>query len=393
MRLRISHAAILLAVAFHGVAFPESPRGIDSVPADPDATAETRRVLAYLAELSGDRSGTALVGQNCGHGSQIADESNPMGYRALVETLAERTGRYPAILGVDYEHDRIFTPTELARCNAILIAHWRAGGLVTINWSPHNPLANDETDIATRAGSWTDTRVRPDGTNAVHLQDLLDPSTKAGAAWRRKLGRVADALRELQDAGVVVLWRPLQEMNGFWFWWGNDGSPNAGDAYRALWREMRRYLTEERGLHNLLWVYAPCSFADRREKGVLPPEACYPGDDDVDVVAGTVYADSLRVADYETYRSFGKPVALAEYGSTIGGRKALAGNFDGNGYADRVLKDYPAIAYWVAWHDWDNGNGTSEHHALVSGTGAARLMVREDVITRDEIPLPAVPRR
>lgn len=393
MRPRAVATSIILALALLGAASPESPREIDSVPADPEATVGARRVLAYLAELSDERSGVALVGQNCGHGSQIADGSNPMGYRALVETLAERTGRYPAVLGVDYEHDRIFTPAELARCNAVLVAHWRAGGLVTVNWSPHNPLANDETDIAARAGTWSDTRVRPDGTNAVRLQDLLDPATKAGAAWRRKLDRVADALRELQDAGIVVLWRPLQEMNGFWFWWGNDGSPEAGAAYRALWREMRRYLTEERGLHNLLWVYSPCSYADRREKGVLPPEACYPGDDAVDVVAGTVYADSLRVADYEAYRSFGKPVALAEYGSTIGGRKALAGSFDGNAYVDRIRKDYPAIAYWVAWHDWDNGNGTFERHALVSGAGAARLMVREEAITREEIVLPPAPRR
>jgi mannan endo-1,4-beta-mannosidase len=33
---------------------------------------------------------------------------------------------------------------------------------------------------------------------------------------------VAEGLNELQQANVTVLNRPFHEMNGAWFWWGNQ---------------------------------------------------------------------------------------------------------------------------------------------------------------------------
>ena len=118
-----------------------------STPADADASKAARAVLAYLAALSNDTKPGAIVGQNTGHGSQILDESGTVGYAALVGALQQQTGELPGMIGLDYEHDRIYSADELLAANQILIQHWKKGGLVTINWSPINPWLNDEMNI------------------------------------------------------------------------------------------------------------------------------------------------------------------------------------------------------------------------------------------------------
>jgi mannan endo-1,4-beta-mannosidase len=144
----------------------------------------------------------------------------------LVETLCRANGEIPRLLGGDYEHDRIFTPTELGvHCHhhgALEGRRPRYHKLVAAQ-----PARERREDIATRAarGRTLETARRDE---CRDTSNLLDTSTKAGAAWRRKLGRVATRFAS-SGRGVVVLWRPLQEMKGFCFWWGTMGR-EAGDA-------------------------------------------------------------------------------------------------------------------------------------------------------------------
>jgi mannan endo-1,4-beta-mannosidase len=208
--------------------------------ADRQATPQTVAEYQYLWSLT---CGTASVdgaisGQNVGHGSQAADTSGLLGYSRLIGQLAQQTGHYVGMAGLDYEHDFIFTPAQLAQANQVLIGHAQRGGLVTINWSPQSPWLNDESDLVNNPGVWTNTRTDNGQLNGVNLPDILDPTTHAGQVWQRKLARVADALTQLRDAGVVVLWRPMQEMNGFWFWWGTTLQTNTASIYTQLWRNM-----------------------------------------------------------------------------------------------------------------------------------------------------------
>lgn len=345
---------------------------------NPAATPSARAVLAYLSDLSRGPFRGALVGQNSGHGSQIADPANRhMGYAALVDDLQAATGKAPAVLGVDYEHDRIFTPAQLHAANAVLIEHWRRGGLVTINWSPHSPWVNDESDLMARPGVWYGAR---EITFGLDLNDLVDPDSPMHAVWQRKLDRVAGALAELRDAGVVVLWRPMQEMNGNWFWWGNSSHFVDPAPYQRVWRDMHRYFSEVKQLSNLLWVYSPA------DQGAHGSGWAYPGDKYVDVVGGTAYNDGLHISRYEALVALGKPIGMAEWGLPDGSPKALAGTRDDRGFIEAIRTRYPRVAYWVAWHDWDRGDGTATHHALVTNQHAADLMSDPDVITLDEVP-------
>lgn len=62
---------------------------------------------------------------------------------------------------------------------------------------------------------------------------------------------VAKELQTLRDAKVPILWRPLHEASGGWFWWG-DCSP---DSYCKLYHLMYEKFTKEYELDNLIFAF------------------------------------------------------------------------------------------------------------------------------------------
>ena len=84
---------------------------------------------------------------------------------------------------------------------------------------------------------------------------------------------IAQQLLILQDAKVPVLWRPLHEAGGGWFWWGAAGP----EAYRQLYILLYDKLTNEYGLNNLIWVW------NGQDK------EWYPGDAYVDIIGEDIY--------------------------------------------------------------------------------------------------------
>jgi mannan endo-1,4-beta-mannosidase len=92
--------------------------------------------------------------------------------------------------------------------------------------------------------------------------------------FRRKLEGVTSLLRYYQSQGIPIIWRPLHEASGRWFWWGSED----GAAYKKLYIYMFEYFREA-GIHNLLWVWT----------SQLDDEDWYPGDEYVDIVARDGY--------------------------------------------------------------------------------------------------------
>ncbi len=375
---------IVLAVLFF-MSCGGKDRTVDSVPSNPDATPSAVAVLEYIARLSSDDMGRVISGQNCLHGNQICDGKGN-GYSTMIGELHAQSGKFTGIIGLDYEHDKIFTSAELSEANAVLIDYWNNGGLVAINWSPQSPWLNDESDIDSDPGVWSNTRVNDsysENLNKVDIPKLLDPHEAVYAVWHKKLDRIAGALMQLRDAGVVVLWRPMQEMNGFWFWWGTASDPGNMDNYKSLYIDMFNYFTKEKKLNNLLWVYSPAS--SNPLIGVAEVMEQYPGDAYVDIVGGTQYSDSLEIRDYEVYRNCGKAIAMSEYGISDSGSYSSDGSFDNRTYISVLSKKYADIAYWVTWHDWDTGGGVMNHMSLKSNLNSTGLMNDQNVVNRTEV--------
>jgi len=290
----------------------------DAVPADRQASASTRIVLDYLASLPRKQDKKLLSGQFVSGYPAVTLKS--------VEKIHESSDKWVALLGFDYYAPKSAKlaafeepkPPRWQDVNPLAKEQWKAGGLVTINHHMTNP--------------WTGTNA---WSKAGNLAELLDPATPAGAFYRRQLAMIADGLDDLQQAGVVVLYRPFHEVNGAWFWWGNKDA----DAFGKLWRSLFQYFTVERKLHNLIWIYNSGSMTH------------YPGDEFVDMVSYDLYNDDPVKARpmYEEQIRTGKPFALAEYGPGRSTKVLAPLNYDYGPFARRIQAALPATVYFLSW--------------------------------------------
>ena len=91
---------------------------------------------------------------------------------------------------------------------------------------------------------------------------------------------MAGYLKLLHDANIPVIWRPLHEAAGGWFWWGKNA-----DSFKKLWIQMFDYFKAQ-GLNNLIWVWTS-------ETGDAD---WYPGDAYVDIIGRDLYGTMLPTA-------------------------------------------------------------------------------------------------
>lgn len=261
-----------------------------------------QKLLAYLKQIG--EGPTILSGQNVGHADGDRGDTD-------IRNIRDRTGKLPAVLGIDLGYDNVGRVPDAAIGYAV--DYWNNGGLITLSMTPDNPFTGGNAwDV--RTGS---------------LDEMLTPGTEPNRAWMEILNNVANVLDEFKKDGVIVLWRPLHEMNGGWFWWGGVRRGNKwtpAPEYKRLWTHMHNYFTKTRGLDNLLWVYTPnCREYEESSKPVLH---YYPGVAYVDIVGLDCYTDDINVighfGGYTDLMSLGKPLVLSEFGS----RKGSDGSFD-----------------------------------------------------------------
>lgn len=328
-----------------------------ALPANPAARAEAVAVLTGLRSLDASSPQRILIGQSGGH----LDYEPTRHLDEFFDPVEAIHGVVPAILQVDYGYTHPGGP-ELDASVDRIVAHARAGGLVTMSLHLGNPLTGD--DVRDR---------RYDG---ARFDEVLDPTTEAGQRHRADLARVADLLERLRDEGVVVLWRPYHEMNGSWWWYSvsRDGWTEPAD-FEALWRAQFDYFTMERDLDNLLWVYAAnAQLSDRIES----PLHFYPGDDVVDVVALDHYDSDPSTLDrcggLAALESLDKPLGLAEIGPTRGDEQT----WDLPALLD--LADDHRIRFATTWHSY-GGRSIS----LSEVPSAGELLDDPRIVTRDEV--------
>ncbi|WP_234320334.1 glycosyl hydrolase [Streptomyces sp. SBT349] len=231
---------------------PRPPHQVSGVPVDPQATPEARALLGYLAD---------------GYGEHILSGQQDM---ASLRWVEDNVGRTPAIAGLDmmdYSPSRVergTTSTEVENA----VAWDERGGITTFVWHWNAPTGLiDEPGNEWWRGFYTD------ATTFDVAEALADPESEEYGLLLRDIDAIAVELLRLQDAGIPVLWRPLHEAEGGWFWWGAQGPGPA----KELWRLMYERMTGVHGLHNLIWVW-----------NSVDPE-WYPGDDVVDIVSADSY--------------------------------------------------------------------------------------------------------
>ncbi|PAP75994.1 glycosyl hydrolase [Rubrivirga marina] len=277
----------------------EGPAAPPPVLSDPDATDSARALFAFLLDIYGEH---VLAGQQDGY-QNGAPSTREIDY---VESV---TGTVPAVGAFDLIN---YSPSRRARgTNPTGWAeHWIewAGdhGIVTLMWHWNAPTdLLDTSDQPWWRGFYTEAT-----TFDVEAALAQGPGGEDYELLLRDIDAIAVELQKFEDADVPVLWRPLHEAYGRWFWWGAKGP----GPYVALWRLMYERLVEYHGLHNLIWVHT-----HRPSDG--DQAAWYPGDAYVDVVGVDEYVedpDAVFRSDWELLQEqFGanKLVALTETGT------------------------------------------------------------------------------
>lgn len=311
-------------------------------PANPKANPAARAQLDFFHALSEKTEHRILSGQ-------FADFGQGANLR-LMEQVHEKTGEWPAMIGIDYAdfgRGGITTRTP----NRAAIDYWRQGGLVHVSAHLYNP-ANP------KGGGLRD--------QGVKIADLLVPGTDTHARWIKQLDEIAAGLQELEDAGVVALWRPFHEMNGGWFWWGAQDF----DAFIAAWRHMFDYFTHTKGLDHLLWVYGPNHGRNTARY--------YAGDRYVDLVGLDAYTDFIdpdHIKGYDDVAALPKPFGFSEFGPF--GSSNPPGDYDYRRFLAGVRQHFPRTTYFMSWNaKW----------SLAQNQFTREMLADPIVANRDDLP-------
>jgi mannan endo-1,4-beta-mannosidase len=246
--------------------------------------------------------------------------------QADAQYAVDQTGVRPAIMGGDL---LAYSPQEVAHGShpekadevGRLIRASNEGYVVTLSWHWCSPT------------KLMDTKEKPwwrsfytDSTNFDVQKALADPASSDYLSMLIDIDVIAVQLRKLQDAHVPVLWRPLHEAEGGWFWWGARGPA----PFVQLWRIVYDRLTKVDGIHNLVWVYTGDGNLD-----------WYPGDAYVDVVGIDAYPKDLRDPQTQLWDDMQKK---------YGGRKLLTiSEFGGVPDVPRMQRMGEFWSYAVSW--------------------------------------------
>lgn len=260
--------------------------------------------------------------------------------------LKANTGKEPAIVGLDFMHcNRGYTWYDNDQPIKDAKAWWDRNGIPVFCWHWRDPSRKTEEFYTNKTG--------------FDVSTINDPSSDEYKAMLSDIDFVAGQLKKLQDQNVPVIWRPLHEAAGGWFWWGAKGAAPCKKLYQVMYDRMVNF----HGLKNLIWVWT-------REPN---DNDWYPGDAYVDIVGRDIYKQgdhSSHLSEFNALNSlYGtkKMITLSECGSIPD--------------VDNLVTDGAAWSWFMPWY----GDYTRKdiHNSLDLWK---KLFASSYVLTLDEMP-------
>ena len=225
-------------------------------------------------------------------------------YEQECRYLYETTGKYPAIRGFDLNCHNPGFAWEDGVADRMIDWATKRNGIVTISWHCTVPTSMADFEID-KDGNIT--KISNDWQKFTYSEktdfspaNVMIEGTKENVFYNEAIKLAAAELQKLQDAGVPVLFRPLHEAegnqgqkpgdgSGAWFWWAKEGA----EVYNQLWKYLYDKLTNEYGLHNLIWEQNLYAWSD-------DSALWYTGDDYVDIVGFDKYNSQYNRHDGKT---------------------------------------------------------------------------------------------
>lgn len=260
--------------------------------------------------------------------------------------IEETSGKEVALMGMDLMHSfRGYNWVSDEAPFADAKGWYARKGIPALMWHWRDPSRQTE-------GFYTEA-------TDFDISKIFEPESPEYIAMLADIDLAAEQFIELQEEGVPVLWRPMHEAAGGWFWWGAKGP----EPLKELWHIMYDRMVHHHGVRNLIWVWT-------REPG---DDAWYPGHDYVDIVARDIY----REGDHGSH-----VLEFNDMNRLYEGRKMLTlGEIGSIPDPDQLKADGAAWSWFMPWY--------GEHTVLPSWNSKAiwqKVMNHDYVITLDEMP-------
>ena len=364
---------------------PDPEYKISASPVTPNASESARKLYGFLRDNFGKKtiSGMMISDQNFNYNygdmkiippggctpadsCKYTDEEVSWKGQTDIAEFYKRSGHYPAIGGFDmlfaagghHEEGWFKGYTE----NNLLMTEdlWNMGGIPTYTW--HWKVGEDTV-------FYTKDTYPMNGFNASGCTEGVKGTSESNTCFNytkafkgdkcaeidetsqeykdivADVDIVSGYFKQLQDKGIAVVWRPLHEASGGWFWWGTASA----ECYVQLYRLVFKRMVETNKLNNLIWVWNINTDPALGYDYSALNAAWYPGDEYVDIVAVDIY-DPLN--DHNSAANYYNKIV-----SDVGTSKMIA--LSENGAIpdiDSIAEDKAYWSYWMTWSQTWSGN-------------------------------------
>jgi mannan endo-1,4-beta-mannosidase len=264
----------------------------------------------------------------------------------------QQTGKWPALVCFDFinhpwlnqnwvDYDAPFRNGK---------DYWNNNGIVNLMWHWRDPLsANKSGDFYTEKTTFDVSKISD--TNSAEYKAMI-----------ADIDVISSYIKQFKDANIPVIWRPLHEASGGWFWWGAKG---AGPC-KALWKLMYDRMVKVNGLNNMIWVWTTDVSGEAMN--------WYPGDEYVDIVGMDIYPGENQHGSQ--YFSYNKVKDL------FGGKKLITLSECGSVPDPALMKENGDM--WSWFMPWNGDYTRADIHN--GATWWKKFFGYDFVLTRDKMP-------
>jgi len=269
--------------------------------------------------------------------------------KSEADWLKQKTGKYPALLGQDFmNHTRTYSWFNKNQIITNSINWYNQNGIITICWHWRDPSGNTDEFYTNKTN--------------FDVSKIFDSTSTEYKFMLNDIDTIAKYLKKLQSAHIPILFRPLHEASGGWFWWGAKGP----EACKKLWKTMFDRIVKFHGINNLIWVWT----TDASQENLQ----WYPGDSVVDILGLDIYSSSGDFSSKILYFNKVKESFQAKKIITLSENGVIPD-------PDKLITDEAYFSYFMTWF------GSFVRDSSINPlTHWQKVLNHNYVITLDEMP-------
>jgi mannan endo-1,4-beta-mannosidase len=247
---------------------------------DPNATSETLALWTFLTDIYGQK---VITGYELADGNSMSD-------------MQSCSGKDAALIGTDmqgWQDVRTSTYAVNVRTDYInsLKSQYENGGICQVQYHMYKGVINYNTNgnYSNPTGDFSATQLNLTADEWNRL--INDPGSEEQQSFLADIDFYCTHFLKLLIDGngnpIPVIFRPLHEIDGGWFWWTSTES-NAGDPlnYSArLYQMVYNRVVNVNGCHNLIWAWNPAMVGT----SIQAVSSFYPGHQYCDIVGTDIY--------------------------------------------------------------------------------------------------------